>query len=90
MMLTRNRPMKSHLSGASGSRVPPEIAENAAPSVVPVSDPHAHGLLVALVSAPEAAVARLPVPAWPLWLVPGAGRRSGRADSRTSTPVPRE
>ncbi|HEV2316628.1 MAG TPA: hypothetical protein VGV64_02765 [Thermoplasmata archaeon] len=80
MIFARHRSARSHLSGASTSRLPidaPEIPRQVAASE---PSPAAHELLVALVSTPE----HRPTGAvsWPLWLVPGAMRRASRDPSR--------
>ena len=89
MMMSRGRPVKSTLSGASTARLPTDLT--AAPARGHLLGPHptAHGLLVALVSAPRSHASD-PV-AWPLWLVPRITRRpSGRGRFRTTQPPSRE
>jgi hypothetical protein len=86
MMIEQGRPLKNQISGASSSRMPPEIPPIPRAAVAPSSAPHAHGLLVALVSAAETPSARLPNPTWPLWLVPRVSRRGNRSVPRTMPP----
>jgi hypothetical protein len=89
MMMSRGRPVKSTLSGASTARLPLDFPRIAAGGSSVGPHPTAHGLLVALVSAPghhptEAV-------AWPLWLVPRITRRPiGRGRSRTTQHPARE
>lgn len=85
-MLARGRPIKSHLSGGSLLRVPPDARGTPSSHAAPMSSPTAHGLLVALVSAPGSETPERIN--WPLWLIPRVARRGSRGNSRI-TPATR-
>ena len=82
MILERGRPVKSQFSGASSDPLPSDLPAPLPRAAAAGLDPQSHGLLVALVSAADAPAARLPTPAWPLWLVPRVSRRGNRTVSR--------
>ena len=89
MMMSRGRPVKSTLSGASTARLPTDLPRIPSGAHSVGLHPTAHGLLVALVSAPGTPASE-PI-AWPLWLVPRITRRpNGRGRFRTTQHPARE
>ena len=88
MMLARGRPIRSHLSGGTATSLSEEdmeLSNGAAEGLRPA----AHGLLVALVSAPRDTPVEPVI--WPLWLVPRVSRlRNSRVHSRENGTPSRE
>jgi hypothetical protein len=89
-MLARPRSVRSSVSGATSETLPDDVPPIPTEVAAAASNPRAHGLLVALVNATDTPSARLPMPSWPLWLVPRVGRRGNRTASRNSAFTARE
>jgi hypothetical protein len=88
MMLARGRPIRSHLSGGTATTMSEsdmEVSQDTPDGFRPA----AHGLLVALVSAPGNQPIEPVI--WPLWLVPRVSRlRSSRIHSHENGTASRD
>ncbi|MHB8352012.1 MAG: hypothetical protein ACYDFT_04885 [Thermoplasmata archaeon] len=77
MMMPRGRPVKSPLSGGSSLRVAADIASAPPGLRATTLRPATQGLFVALIDRQGSGSTPHPSATnWPLWLVPGANRRT--------------